>query len=571
MFVKHLFDFFKKSLKKFFCYLKLLCFVVEYFELNLAGGLEMAEKKSLELPRADFPEQVGVDSKEIKALIDDLEANNDEVHSIQIIRHGKVAYERWRAPYAPDIPHTMYSVSKSFTAIAMGFLIDEGYCSLDTKVIDLFPEYKPKEPDEKLEMMTVFHLLTMTAGKNVSVLSDKKKSDWVKQFFDAPWEFAPGEGWHYISENTYLCSVIIKKLTGLTMREYLKPRLFDPLGYNRMPFWECDRQGREAGGWGLFITTDELSKFIVCVANNGVYAGKQVIPAWYVEMATSNLVSNEKNENPNSRVGYGFFFWQCNCDNTYRADGMFSQFGIVFKDYDAQFIITQSEIFEEKSRQILFKHLPKMFIDDMASPPQDACSDLDLTPLPVLEAKPRSPYESTINGRLIHLDKNPLLNTIGWPVSMLTIPVTYMSAEKGGNIDNVVLRFAENTCSMTWNEGSDNNTIECGMDGRLRMSPIHLAGINFTAASSAAWEDETTLLIYMRPVESICERRLKISFNGQDVKIKPTSSPDIYTLIEFVKDFAGSMLKNDRVSGRVGRLINHLDKILEAPINGKMI
>ena len=355
------------------------------------------------------------------------------------------------------------------------------------------------------------------------------------------------------------------------MREFLKPRLFDPLGYNRMPFWECDRQGREAGGWGLFITTDELSKFIVCVANKGVYAGKQVIPEWYVEMATSNLVSNEKNENPNSRVGYGFFFWQCSLENTYRADGMFSQFGIVFKDYDAQFVITQSEIFEEKSRQILFNHLPQMFIDDMETQPDDACTDLELTPLPVLEAKPRSPYESTINGRLIHLDRNNLLNTIGWPVSMLTIPVTYMSAEKGGNIDNVVLKFGKDSCTMTWNEGSDNNTIECGMDGRLRMSNIHLAGINFTAASSAAWEDETTLLIHMRPVESICERRLKISFNGQDVRIKPTSSPDIYTLIEFVKGFMGSMFKNERVSGRFGRFVNHLDMILEAPITGKMI
>ena len=82
--------------------------------------------------------------------------------------------------------------------------------------------------------------------------------------------------------------------------------------------------------------------------------------------------------------------------------------------------------------------------------------------------------------------------------------------------------------------------------------------------------DKLDDIIY-KPVESICERRLKISFNGQDIRIKPTSSPDIYTLIEFVKGFMGSMFKNERVSGRIGRFVNHLDMILEAPITGKMI
>lgn len=532
----------------------------------------MAKKADFELPRAKFPEEVGVDSKEIKALIEDFEANEDEVHSIQIVRHGKVAYERWRYPYAPEIPHTMYSVSKSFISIAMGFAIDEGIVSLDTKVADLFPEFRPKTPDENLEAMTVYHLLSMSAGKNVSVLADKQKSDWVKQFFEAPWSYKPGESWSYISENTYLCSVIIKKLTGQTVREFLKPRLFDPLGYNRMPFWECDKQGREAGGWGLFITTDELTKFTVCLANNGVYNGRQVIPAWYVEQATSNLVDNSvANRSAHSSVGYGFFFWQCACENTYRADGMFSQFGIVFKDYDAQFIITQSEIFEEKSREIIFRHLPKMFINEMKKEPEDACRDLDLSPLPCLEAMPRSPYESTVNGKLIHFKRNNILNAVGFPVSMLTIPVTYMSADKGGNIDNVVFRFGENTCTMTWDEGPCHNTIECGMDGDIRKSKIHLAGIDFTAASCAAWLDETTLEVRMRPLESICERRLTLTFDGDNVTLKPTSMPSIETMEEYVKDYAAQMISNERLLGVAGKAVMRINLLVEAPLDGKMI
>ena len=125
-----------------------------------------ARTKSKALPRADFPEQVGVSSKAISELLDDFERSQIELHSIMILRHRKVAFETWRDPYAPDIPHTMYSVSKSFTSIAIGFAIDEGLLTLDTKVIDIFPEYRPQKYDENLEKLTVFHLLTMTAGKS---------------------------------------------------------------------------------------------------------------------------------------------------------------------------------------------------------------------------------------------------------------------------------------------------------------------------------------------------------------------------------------------------------------------
>lgn len=233
-----------------------------------------ARTKSKALPRADFPEQVGVSSRAISELLDDFERSQIELHSIMILRHGKVAFETWRDPYAPDIPHTMYSVSKSFTSIAIGFAIDEGLLTLDTKVIDIFPEYRPQKYDENLEKLTVFHLLTMTAGKDVSVLENKAKVSWLKSFFGARWAFAPGEDWKYISENCYVMAAIIQKLTGLTVREYLAPRLFKPLGIRENPAWETDPNGLEAGGWGLFITTEELAKVADCMSHGGKYRGQ---------------------------------------------------------------------------------------------------------------------------------------------------------------------------------------------------------------------------------------------------------------------------------------------------------
>lgn len=531
----------------------------------------MAVKEKTEISRARFPEQVGIDSNEIKALINDFEENGVELHSMMILRHGKVAYESWRDPYNAQTPHTMYSVSKSFVSTAIGFAIDEGVLTLDTKVIDIFPEYRPKKFDEKLESMTVYHLLTMTAGKDVSLISDKTKDTWVKDFFNSKWAFAPGEGWRYISENTYMCCAIIHRLTGQSVREYLTPRLFEPLGFKRVPFWETDPHGVEAGGWGLFITTDELARFTLCYQQKGVYAGKQIIPEWWVEQATKKCVENQQYADSESCCGYGCFFWRCVLENTYRADGMFSQFGYVFGDYDASLIITASEITESTTRECIARHFPQMFTDNRRKEPEGACRDLELTPLPVLPAKERSLFEKIAEGRILHFPKNPVLNVAGWPLSMLPVPVTYMSADKGGNIDNVVLHFFENECTMTWDEGKEHNTIVCGMDGAYRKSPIRLAGIDFTAVSSAAWEDDNTLEIWMRPLESICERRIKLCFNGNNVKLVPESAPSLLTMAEYLSGFAEAFIPNQTIADIGKKVLLKLDKVLEFPMFGSMI
>ena len=531
----------------------------------------MAVNNSKCIPCADFPEQVGISSGEIAAFINDIETSGIEVHSMKIIRHGKTAFECYRHPYNSETPHTMYSVSKSFTSIAMGFAIDEGFVKLDTKVIDIFPEYRPKKFDENLEKMTVRHLLTMSAGKDVSLISDKTKGNWVEQFFNSKWGYAPGEGWKYISENTYMCCAIIKKVTGMGVIDFLKPRLFDPLGFERRPFWECDPNGLEAGGWGLFITTDELARFTLCLHQDGVYDGVQVIPKWYIDEATKKQVDNPQYSDRDACCGYGYFFWLNDLKNSYRSDGMFSQFGIDFRDYDAVLAFTCSEVLEQKARDCIFRHFPHMFIEECETEPEDAVKDLSLSPLPVLEAMPRSVIEEFVAGKLIHFNKNLLLNAVGWPVSMLPLAVVYMSANRAGNIDNVILEFGENECTMTWDEGKEQNTIVCGMDGKERYSKIRLGGIKFTAVSSAAWLDDSSLEIRMRPLESICERRIRLEFKGQNVTLYPSSSPPLSTIADSLKDIVKTFLPNEKVAEIGGKAFVKLDAIAEAPLSGKMV
>ena len=507
----------------------------------------------ISLPRADYPEQVGVSSRDILEYIRDLKDSDIEVHSIMIIRDGKVAYETWRQPYTPDMPHVMYSVSKSVTAIAAGFAIDEGYFALDTRVLDIFPEYRTAGYDVKLEKITVRHLLNMTAGKDVSLLADKSKGSWQKQFFDAKWYADPDDNeWRYISECSYMVCACIARKTGMSVLSFLTPRLFEPLGFDRVPYWETDSEGIEAGGWGMYMTTEELAKIALCVFQGGVFEGRQVIPAGWCEQATGVQSWPERYSEIDNRNGYGYFFWQCGVvPNAYRMDGMFSQFAICFKDYNAIVVITSCEIEEQKSRDCLWRHFPAAFLPR----PRDdkdylALKDqLVLEPLEELHAMPHSVLEQTIAGREITFRKPALLNTVNFPVSMLPLASVYMSADRAGNIDHVSFAFDGDECRMTWREGDVENTIVCGMDGTPRYSPIHLAGIDFTARCSAAWESENALAVWFRPMESVCQRRWLFTFNENGtVQAAPSSNPSIVTMVKYLCDSMDDFIESKAVS-----------------------
>lgn len=518
------------------------------------GVKHMNTTSTSAIPRADYPEQVGVSSVDIAAYIRDLKESGIEAHSIMVIRDGKVAFETWREPYTPDMPHAMYSVSKSITSIAAGFAIDEGYFKLETKVLDIFPEFRTENYDEKLEKITVRHLLNMTAGKDVSLLTDKSKGNWQKQFFDSKWYADPDDGeWRYISECSYMVCACIKRTTGMSVLSFLTPRLFEPLGFGRVPFWEVDGEGIEAGGWGIYMTTEELAKVALCVFNKGVYEGKQVIPAAWIAEATRTQANPERYSEIDNRAGYGYFFWRNGVvPNSFRMDGMFSQFAVCFEDYNAIVVVTSCEIEEQKSRDCLWRHFPAAFLPHAQSDKNyiQYKDKLVLETLEELHEMPHSVLEQTIAEREITFKKPVLINTVNFPVSMLPLASVYMSADRAGNIDKVSFRFEDDVCYMTWTEGEAVNTIACGMDGTPRHSHIHLAGIDFTARCSAAWESENSLAIWFRPMESVCQRRWTFVFeeNG-NVQAIPRSMPSIKTMVKYLCDSMDDFIDSKAVSG----------------------
>lgn len=527
------------------------------------------------IPRAGCPEEVGVSSKVVLDFINEMEDAGIELHSFIVMRHGKVAAECYRKPFDRDIPHQMYSVSKSFTSTAVGFAIEEGLISLDTSVVEIFPDYLEGEYDERLDRITVRTLLNMTAGKSPKLLSDKGKIDWIEDFLAAPYYAEPGEKFRYTNENIYMLCAILFRVTGMCVRDYLEPRLFGPLGI-AYPFWETDQKGIEAGGWGIYVKTEDFAKLMLCYAQDGVFEGKQVIPAQWTRAATAPQANSDVCTCLDSSNGYGYCFWMNGgCPDSYRADGMFSQFGLVFKEYDAVFICTGGNACEQDARDYIWQYFPKAFDDSLTE--QDTLKDfaerMHDYPIDRPALSPRSTREIMIDGRTIKVRKKILLNLIGFPMSVIPLAVTYMMTEKSGNIDNICLNFDDEACQMFWTEGKYSNSVSCGMDGHFRYGNIKLCGIDFRVCCNAEWLDNDNLQVTIRPVETVAKRMLKFRFKNSDrVNIYPSSTPDVKSI---ALALSGSILEllGDNMVGRVAQfaMLKVVPSIVEPVHRGRIL
>ncbi len=527
----------------------------------------MTVKEKYKIERAETAESVGVSSKEVQSYIDSCLEKGKELHSIIVIRHGKVACEAYRDPYGPDIKHMMYSVSKSVTSTAVGFAIEEGLISLDTKFVDVFPHLRKEKEDPYLEKLTVKNLLTMRSGLSVSALMDRTKDSWIDDIVAGNWAFEPGTKFNYTNENMYLLCCIIHKKTGMSVVDYLTPRLFEPLGIENV-FWETDPSGVEAGGWGIMLSPNDLANFILCYKQKGVFGGRQVIPASWAEEATKYQSDNSDNIYLDSKAGYGYCFWRNGgCENSYRADGMFCQFAIAFDDYDACVVINGGEIFEQRMRDVIWEHFPKAFCDDV---PEEDGIKISIPAYEKLSAKSHSSIEKYIENKSIIFSKPKVLNTVGFPVSVLPLATVFMSSDKAGNITNLSFSFREHELSFTWTEGDKINSVRAGMDGEYRYDKITLGNMPFHTCATAAWNSETELEIHIRPLEAVAERILVFRFDGDNVTMLPSSMPTSGTMAEWLVEHYSENIDNALIHNLMNGAAPYIASMLDMKHHGKI-
>jgi CubicO group peptidase (beta-lactamase class C family) len=335
-----------------------------FVALIFAAAAHLSAQNGPPLPRST-PEQQGISSSAILAFVEAADTTVDAMNSFMLVRHGHVVAEGWWKPYDAKTPHSLFSLSKSFTSTAVGLAISEGKLSLDDQVMKFFPEDAPPQPSDNLRAMRVRDLLRMSAGHQTegewwqtAAMQVPSGERLTKMFLAHPVPFKPGSHFLYNSPATYMLSAIVQKATGATVLDYLRPRLFDPLGFDN-PTWVSSLDGVTFGAVGLSVRTEEIARLGQLYLQKGVWNGRQLIPAWWVAEATKIQTSNGSSPNSDWDQGYGYQFWQSR--HGYRGDGAFGQYMIVLPEQDAVVAITSGVRDMQSVMEIVWnKLLPAM-------------------------------------------------------------------------------------------------------------------------------------------------------------------------------------------------------------------
>jgi CubicO group peptidase (beta-lactamase class C family) len=475
------------------------------------------------LPRST-PEQQGVSSAGISVFLDEVEKSKIEFHSLMVVRHGKIVAEGWWAPYAAPLKHTLYSLSKSFTSTAVGLAVAEGHLKVEDLVLSFFPDDGPKEVNSNLASMKVKHLLTMSTGHvkdTIQPLRNSTDSSWVKTFLSQPVEREPGTFFQYNTGATYMLSAIIQKLTGQTLLQYLRPRLFDPLGIEGED-WEASPQGINTGGYGLRIKTEDIAKLGLLYLQKGKWRGIQILTTEWVEEATKTQIASNSSkptrpkEEDDWAQGYGYQFWRCR-PGGYRADGAFGQFSIVMPEYDSVIAITSESFSMQKSMDLVWSYLLPAIDKAHTSLPADLKSseqlqrklkNLNLQPP---QKNPASPTSNRISGKEFKLEANDF------------------------KAESIWLHFSADTCIFILKDTNGEHQITCGINkwnerNEKQVTPFPVSGrmeVPTAIAASITWSDDRTLVMTWRLIESAHTNGLTFLFEDNSVTIKFRSSISI--------------------------------------------
>jgi CubicO group peptidase (beta-lactamase class C family) len=346
--------------------------LVLVFVVSLLGMSPQVWSQSQRLPRST-PESQGVSSEQILRFLKAADQRIQSMHSFMMLRHGNVIAEAWWSPESADKPHVLWSLSKSFTSTAVGLAVADGLIDIDDLVMKHFPELLPDNPSPELQAMRIRDLLTMSTGhENEPKVRDK--ADWIREFLAHPVVYSPGTHFVYNTPATFMQSAILQKVTGKTTLDYLKPRLFEPLGIES-PHWDANPQGITLGGYGLFLRTEDIAKFGQLYLQRGKWNGEQLVPEPWIDAATSKQVSNGTNPASDWNQGYGFQFWRCR-HNAFRGDGKDGQFCIVMPEHEVVIVMTAKNSKLQDQLNVVWDELLPGISSKSLAPNPGAESDL---------------------------------------------------------------------------------------------------------------------------------------------------------------------------------------------------
>lgn len=458
------------------------------------------------LPRAT-PESQGVASAAISAFVRAANDSGIQWHSFMLMRHGQVIAEAWWKPFDPGYKHTLYSLSKSFTSTAIGFLVKEKKISVDDPVTSFFQAELPSVVSDNLAKMKVRHLLTMNTGHGDDTMPALRaaKDNWVRTFLAQPVTFEPGSHFLYNTGATYMLGAIVYKVTGDLLEDFLRSRLFKPLGISGYD-WERSPDGLNTAGYGLRVKTEDIARFGQFYLQQGKWDGRELLPAAWIDEATRRQTDSQAGDGDWSQ-GYGYQFWRCK-PGFYRGDGAYGQYCVVMPAQDAVLAITSESWNMQQSMTIAWEHLlPAMQespLPENASGLATLRGELSRLTLPVVKGLPSTPLAARYNGKKFAVASNDF------------------------GVDELTFRFLPEGCRLILSKGKAETTIQCGWSKWFTnpgsdpywFAPSGRNNVPSKIAGTATWVSSDTLQLNLRFVEAIHGDQLSVQFNKDALELR---------------------------------------------------
>lgn len=363
------------------------------------------------------PEAAGVKSKAVKRYIELLERRGIPMHSVLMMKGDSLFCECYFAPFNRNKNHRMYSQTKSFVAMAIGFLVDEGKLSLDDRIADFFPEKIDKTLPENIRMQTIRNMLTMSTVGYGEPWFGNEDRDRVHLYFNCNRRLSryPGTIWEYDSQGSQVLSSLVEDLCGTTLFDYLNRKLFSHLGTFRNAEILKVPTGESWGDSSMLCTSRDIMSFARFVMNYGKWNGKQLLSEDYVRTATSKVVDNR--EAPRTYAfhhGYGYLIWRTE-RNGFAFVGMGNELTVCLPDDDVIFVCTADCQGDEGSgREYIINHFFELIMDKMSAHPltenEKAYEELtaltSTRELVAIKGNEDSPMREKINGKTYVLEDN---------------------------------------------------------------------------------------------------------------------------------------------------------------------
>ncbi len=478
-----------------------------------------------------LPESQGVSSTQVSAFLNALKDDPTlDMHGVLILKNGKMIAEAAFGAYDQKVWHITHSECKSITGLAVGMLIDEGKLSLDDRVIDIFASRVSKINQLTHRNMTIKHLLTMTSGITFNEAGSVTEMDWVKCFLESAVLKEPGTSFQYNSMNTYMLACAIKQITGQGLVDYLKPRLFEPLGISNF-FWETCPMGNEKGGWGLYILPEDIAKIGQLVLDGGKFEGKQLVSEQWIAEATRAQAQPPKTL---GNYDYGYQTWVGRNERSFLFNGMFGQ--NVLGYFDSNILLVSNAGNNELFQQSNYYELASRFFGGQKGA-DEASRILSLSGAGALQSAKKhlacvlEPPKTALFGDLFESRQKLELKEIckrldnrayfaagdkrAAPVGILPLYAQTLQNNFTKGLHAISFTWRDNTLSMIVDETDERHVLPIGFDEPARTDftthgEVYAVGVNGRFATDETGRPVLTIRISL--LEAANARLIKIRF-----------------------------------------------------------